>query len=238
MVDDAREPRPDPLRAEGDLRATSRAATLATVVAVTALGALGLAIGADAWSVLAWLALAAPAAGHLVARAASTRRGTFVAWCAPPVLWALLVVALASRSAAPPAWPGALAVCGLYALGLATGRVGRSGAAGAGVWLAALALLAGAPMGWGVVTRPWPPEIAAFLLDLSPLSVVLESAGADWMRHPAVYDPAGTLDIGPQMRVAWRGTLAGPGLLVLGCAALGAAVVSRPRSLAPARKDS
>lgn len=233
---------------------------LPALLGATVLGALGLTIARDAWSVLAWLALAAPAAGHVVTSArvplrdasrphdrrhpAATLATRCAALLAPPLVWAAIVAWLARGSAAPPEPLGALAILGLYALGLATGRAGAahdrasSGLAGAGVWLALLALLAGAPMGWGVVSQPWPPDVAARLLDLSPLSVVLESAGADWMRHPAVYDPAGTLDIGPQMRVAWRGTLAGPGLLVVGCAALGAAVVLRPRVPASTRKDS
>ena len=39
----------------------------------------------------------------------------------------------------------------------------------------------------------------------------------DWMRHPAVYDAAGTADIGPELRTGRRSWLAAVVLLVVGC---------------------
>ncbi|MHC4378314.1 MAG: hypothetical protein ACYS26_17060, partial [Planctomycetota bacterium] len=69
------------------------------------------------------------------------------------------------------------------------------------------------PAGWAQGT----PERAALLLDLSPASWAFEVAGVDWMRHPAVYDPAGT-DWFSGSRAPWSSGLAGPLALVLGCA--------------------
>lgn len=60
------------------------------------------------------------------------------------------------------------------------------------------------------------PERAALLLDLSPATLAFEVAGVDWMRHPAVYEPAGT-DWFSGSRAPWSAGLAGPLALVLGC---------------------
>jgi hypothetical protein len=63
-----------------------------------------------------------------------------------------------------------------------------------------------------------PPALAARLLDLSPVTLLAECSGLDWMRHPAVYAPAGAADIDPATRVAFSGALAGPIAFVVGCA--------------------
>ena len=74
-----------------------------------------------------------------------------------------------------------------------------------------------APTLGGALERPWPPSVTARLLDASPVAWVAESAGIDWMRHPAVYDAAGTAHIGPDLRSGRRSWLAAVGLLVVGC---------------------
>jgi hypothetical protein len=53
----------------------------------------------------------------------------------------------------------------------------------------------------------------------------MECAGVDWLRHPAIYEPAGALDIDPGLRQPFRGKLAGPALLLLGCALAALGVV-------------
>jgi hypothetical protein len=68
-----------------------------------------------------------------------------------------------------------------------------------------------------MLEEPWPPEVASVLLDASPVAWASESAGIDWMRHPAVYDAAGTADIGPDLRTGKRSWLAAVVLLVVGC---------------------
>ena len=94
------------------------------------------------------------------------------------------------------------------------------------VWVASGALLTGlpgrvervpkapsAPAGWAQSA----PDRAALLLDISPATWAFEVAGVDWMRHPAVYEPAGT-DWFSGSRRPWSGGVAGPLALVLGCA--------------------
>ncbi|MCA8979298.1 MAG: hypothetical protein H6831_07815 [Planctomycetes bacterium] len=186
--------------------------------------------GAERGSVLAlaWAALAAPAAGQLAGaeRCADVRRFA-------PLLVALAVLyAFAAFTAAPVSAWAALVICGLFLLGLATGRATDGRWTGAGLWFALTLALSGAATGFGQLARPWPPELTAHLLDVSPVSLVLESAGVDWMRHPALYDPAGTLDIGPELRLAWRGKVAGPALFVVGCCALAVSSAWRARRAA------
>ncbi|MEM7516737.1 MAG: hypothetical protein AAF368_07415 [Planctomycetota bacterium] len=62
------------------------------------------------------------------------------------------------------------------------------------------------------------PEIAARLLDVSPLSLVVECGGVDWLRQPLVYEWSGGADIGPLLRTPYSAVLAAPGALVVGCA--------------------
>ena len=93
------------------------------------------------------------------------------------------------------------------------------------------ACLDGAAVGWGIVEPrpPWSPELTAFLLDLSPRTLVLEAGGVDWMRHDAIYGPAGTDRLGPGIRTAWDGSVAGPLLLVVGCVAAAVRCGARAR---------
>lgn len=183
--------------------------------------------GPSAGSVLAlaWAALAAPSAGHLSGAVRCSALRQF----APLVIGLVVLFAFAALRGAPASLWSALALAGLYALGVATGRATQNAWCGAGLWLAVCGALAGSAIGFGQLARPWQPELAACLLDISPLSLVLESAGVDWMRHPALYDPAGTLDIGPELRQAWRGMVAGPALFVVGCFALAASSACRAR---------
>ena len=91
----------------------------------------------------------------------------------------------------------------------------------------------GAASGWGRLqpAPPWSPGVASVLLDLSPRSLLMESGGVDWMRHPAVYEPVGTDRIGPGLRSVYAGPVAGSLTLLVGCMALAARrVLSRRRA--------
>lgn len=165
---------------------------------------------------LAWLALWALPAGVLAA-------GLGRAALLPPLGWAAVVCTAPTGPWAAPA------LAGLFSAGCALGharpatRVGDSGVA-----LLVLALLAGLPALGGLTEpAPWSPALTARLLDLSPVVLVVESAGVDWLRHPAVYGPAGGDALGPDLRGPWSGALAGPVLLLVGCALLAATVARR-----------
>jgi hypothetical protein len=195
----------------------ARGGALGVGLGVGLAGALPLVFGVDAARSLAWAALWAVPAGVLVARA-----GSRVA--APLALGAPLAALLVLRDFPRPL--GALgAVLGLAALGVALGRATSAAARWrvAGLALACAALLAGLPAGGGLAAgAPWSAPVTARLLDLSPVVLAEEAAGFDWLRHPAVYEPAGADAIGPDLRVA-RGMLAGWVLLVVGCALAGVA---------------
>lgn len=191
---------------------------------IGALGALpGSRGSSDPVALLAWLSMWSLAAGVL---AGASRAPLWPMAPVVPALWMGLlgIVAAGSARVVPaPAW-SALAWSGLFGVGFALGRLwperrwriasacfvacGVSNAlAISGAWLAA----------------PFPPALAARLLDLAPATLLAECAGLDWMRHPAIYEPAGALDIDPALRVAWRGMLAGPIVFLVGCAAAFAA---------------
>lgn len=232
-VDPVRSPAPRP--APPALR---RAALLALV------GLLGLLPGGagalDPVALAAWLALVALPLGVLSGGALVA--GGAAAWLAalgPPLPWAALLLwtagAGAGASRLPAPLPALIAIGGLWALGLGLGAAGGPArawrlAALAALWGLALALL---PTGGGALAQPWPPYLAARLLDLSPLAFVLERGGLDWMRHPWVYDALGAADIGPDLRAAGSGALA-PGLLaVVGCSLVAASWAVRRRSSRP-----
>jgi hypothetical protein len=146
-------------------------------------------------------------------------------WPMAPVVPALwmgvvgLVAAGSTRVLPAPAW-AALAWTGLFGAGFAIGRLTPSmrWRVASTCFLACAALNALSIAGtW--LASPLPPAIAARLLDLSPATLLGECAGLDWMRHPAIYEPAGALDIDPSLRVAWRGMLAGPSVFLVGCGA-------------------
>jgi hypothetical protein len=142
-----------------------------------------------------------------------------------PAVWtgALAFADAASpRDLPSPAW-AALAVGGLHALGLGLGRAcGRSADAAAGALALATFAACALPLAPALSAVPLSPELRARLVDLSPATLVAECAGLDWLRHPAVYEGSGTYDLDPSLRSAWRGALAGPLVLVLGCAAAAA----------------
>jgi len=153
-------------------------------------------------------------------------------------------VASSPVGAAWGALPGrgaALAVLsGLFLTGaaLAPTRAEPAARARAGIGRAALLLLIcwcadGAAAGWGVLrpAPPWSPEVASWLLDLSPETLLMESAGVDWMRHPAVYEAAGTDRIGPGLRAVFVGPVAGSATLLVGCAATAARALMRRRAI-------
>jgi hypothetical protein len=188
------------------------------VAAVGALGALpGARSGADPVALLAWLALWSAPAGFLCG-AAAIAIGPLA--LLPPGAWTglyAIVDGLSPRDLPSPAW-AALAWTGLYAAGFGLGRMSpRARFSGAGALFLLSGLLCALPIAPGLLGGPLPPPVSARLLDLSPLSLLAECAGLDWMRHRAVYDTAGTANIDPSLRIAYRGMLAGPIVFVVGC---------------------
>lgn len=172
----------------------------------------------DPVALLVWLAFLAPAVGVL----AGGRRLSFWPLAASiPGAWMLLLVAvdaLAPRDLDTPVW-AAFAASGLFALGFALGRAirpERCVPASAAV-LGAAALLVLAPVAGGYLRAPWPGGASALLLDASPATLLAECAGVDWLRHPAIYDAAGSADIDPRSRSPYSGPLAAGIVLVLGC---------------------
>ena len=199
-------------------------AELACLAACAAAGALGLLPGAagpnDPVTLLGWLALFAPAAGVL---RGARGPGLFPFALAVPGAWGLLLVfalSTSERVIPSPLWP-ACVLAGLFAAGFALGRRARAplGAAG-GVLLIGL-VLSGASVGFGLAAGGAElarrhPAAAARLVDLSPLVLVFDSAGWDWTHaQPEVYARSGVEWF---QRRPYRGSLAGPGALVVGCA--------------------
>lgn len=195
---------------------------LALGAAIASLGAVGALPGArgasDPLALAAWLAIAAAPAGFL---AGASRLPVWPPGLLAPAAWMGLfafVDGFSPRDVPSPAW-AALAWTALYVAGLGLGRR----AEGARFVGACALLLAGAAASalplWGAFARaPLSAPVAARALDLSPAVFVLECAGVDLARHPAVYDAAATVDIDPSLRTPWRGSLASPLALVLGCA--------------------
>ena len=193
---------------------------LTSLVVVLALVLAGLAGGFGApVAILAWLALTATGCGAWMGRWARKP----AAWV-PPLVWA---AALFFTRGVPDPLSASLTIAALYAAGM-----------GLGAWLspehaagAALLLVGGlslAPTFGGRLERPWPPEVTSVLLDISPVAWASESGGIDWMRHPAVYDAAGTADIGPNLRTGRRSWLAAVVVLVLGCLS---SLAAQPRAV-------
>jgi hypothetical protein len=197
------------------------AASLSIAFATAAVGALGALPGSragpDPVALLAWLSLWAMPAGFACGAA-----GLSLWPLAPvvPAIWMGLIAFVdgaSMRDLGTPTW-SALAFSGLFAAGLGLGRLApRALWWGVGALLLAGGFFAILPAGGGILDRPLPAHVNALLLDLSPTTLLAECAGLDWMRHPAMYDAAGTVDIDPSMRTAWRGILAGPAVFLLGC---------------------
>ncbi len=172
----------------------------------------------DPVALLVWLSLVAPAVGV----ACSALRLRF--WPAAvlvPATWMFLIVfadALSARDLPRPIWSGC-AIAGLFSLGFALGSLPtRSTWRTAGIILLVNALLCALPLSGGFLRDHPPAQVNARLLDLSPATLVVESSGVDWMRHPAIYDAASTSDIDPILRSAYDGRLAGGLVFVVGCA--------------------
>jgi len=220
-------------RSERDSQALRDLGRSLGLAAVGLVGALPLESGpagraSDPLLLLAWLALCAAPCGAALGLL-GLRPWPFGA--AVIGAWGTLIVGVAgtaAREVPTPLW-GVLALAGCMAFGAALARCVRNEASCA-LSLGALGLgLALWPVAPGISGLPWPPSLASLALDLSPVSLVVEASGLDWMRTAGVYDPAGTDRL---ERAPWAGELAGPGALVLGCAALGFAVLVR-RSLSP-----
>jgi hypothetical protein len=194
------------------------ASSLVTACVLALPGLAPLALTGDPLASCAWLAIAAAPLGVLCAAC-----GLAVwPWSAMvPAAWmaALALACTASTRVLPtPAWAGATWT-GLFLAGWALGRSAPRAAwrSSAVCALAALALSA-LPIGIGLADGAFSPGATARLLDLAPTTWVVESAGVDWLRHPAVYEPARAFDLGPELRAPFRGALAGPSILLVGCA--------------------
>lgn len=182
---------------------------------------------ADPIALLLWLAVAAPALGVL---AGGTDLPGWPWSAAIPAGWMLgfaLCAATSRRVVPTPVWP-ALVWTGTFFAGWALGRArGSASVRNAAVVAIAALVLCALPVGAGLVDAPFTPEATARMLDLAPTSWLVESAGVDWMRHPSVYEPAHAFDVGPELRSSFRGALAGPLAVLVGCALAFAAARAR-----------
>ncbi|HJP00281.1 MAG TPA: hypothetical protein QF764_00755 [Planctomycetota bacterium] len=179
----------------------------------------------DPVALLAWLALVSTGLGILAG--AWLPRVTALLVLLP---WWAAVHGIGLNSGLPDPSGAWWAVAGLFTLGWGVGLVcRRSAMRAAGAAFLLCGLLTALPGGGGELARPWSPPVAARLLDLSPVAVVLECGGLDFMRHPEVYGPAGTMDFGPELRSAWRAPGAAVPLLLLGLAFAGLAFLRAPR---------
>jgi len=188
-------------------------ATLVSVALGLALLA-GRALAPGPVPALAWAALAAAPLGAWV----GARR--LVPLLALPAAWLLLEPGPRAGGALVALIGLALLGAGLTSLAIRRAPGARATVAGslllAGAVLTALPILAGPGSGPG-----WDPVLVAGLLDLSPVTLVVEAAGHDWLRDPAIYDRAGGDAIGPGLRAPLGPLAAGVPALV-GCGALGA----------------
>lgn len=186
----------------------------------------------DAHAALVWWTLWAVPVGVLAGAAVSPVRSALGAALG---LLALLVLLASFGSREVPSVIGAaLVLVGSLGLGVGLGAlVGRAGALqAAGLSLCVALLLAGLPTGGGLFPTPpavQRPALGSLLLDLSPLSWTLESAGVDWERHPAIYGPAGT-DWFSGERRPFRGSLFGPLALLVGALAAVGGTAHRART--------
>jgi len=206
----------------------------AAVAGWALVGALPLALGwTDPGACWSWPALLTLPAGWQL----GARRATH-AWLVP-LAWALAArLALGSDAGAVDVAAAAAALAGLLAAawGLAAGFACAAWP-GAGVALLASALASAAALRGTWAGESWSeagsPRLAAALLDAAPPSLVAEVAGVDWMRHPAVYEPAGS-EWFSDRRAPYRAELAAPTVLLVGCAL---AALGRRRSGVVARRD-
>ena len=177
----------------------------------------------DPVAYLAWAVLSAPAAGVLVGAhgMAALHGASPAAGYTLGLIWSDM---LGEADLPTPLW-AALFVAGLYLSGLALGRLvpGR-GVAVAGLVLLGGLLLSGGSVQWGLGgagAGSWAgsrPGLARVLLELSPLVGAYDCAGLDWTRaQPEMYRLSGVEWV---VRRPWRGSLAGPLSIVVGCTLL------------------
>jgi len=195
-------PAASPPNSEPAREALARQLLLA--LAFGALGALGTLAGAhgpDPLAALAWIAILALPCG-LACGALALRPWPFAA--SVPALWMMelaLAGAFSERTLGTPLF-AALGWTGIFAAGWGIGRGFGVGARSVAVGACFSILLAVLPSAGAFLDRPWPPSVAARLLDVSPVAICMECAGV----------------IDPGLRQPFRGKLAGPALLLLGCA--------------------
>jgi hypothetical protein len=223
-----RQGRPDP----------RRLAVLAASAAAGALGACpGVAGALDPVTALGWMALLAPAAGALCG---ASGIAFFPLAALVPMVWTIFLAALeagAARGFPTLAWAGC-ALEGLFALGLALGTRTRTALATAGALLLLGLALASAATGFGLLAggaelARTEPRLAALLLDGSPTVLAFECAGWDWVHaQPELYARGGVEWI---QRRPYAGNLAGPAVLVVGCAL--AILARRPDGTAALPRD-
>ncbi|MCY2960493.1 MAG: hypothetical protein NTY35_10045 [Planctomycetota bacterium] len=203
-------------------RAPDHARHLVVALALAALALPGALPGSrgepDPVAFLVWIALVAAPVGAL---AGGSRLPAWPHGAAIPGAWMLVLVAVDALGARDLDTPlgAALAASGLFALGFALGRwLPRARTFAVSAVLAGLsASLIFAPVAGAVLGAPWPGGATARLLDASPATLLAECAGVDWLRHPAIYDAAGSADIDPRTRSPYSPVLAAGIVLVLGC---------------------
>lgn len=196
---------------------------------------LGLGLGLLAWGARWWGVGPVPVlvAGALLAPALGARLGSRCQWGLHLTLASAGVLMFWVLDSRVNSWGAAGAWAGLLMLGRGLGAVlvGRCGgdvrSVAAAVFLGA-ALLSALPGGAGRVSSgAFSPQTTVWMLDLSPATLMVESAGIDWLRYPAVYGPAGGDAIGPDLRIPWNawgwapipgGVLAGGVLSLVGYA--------------------
>ena len=219
---------------------------------MTCLAVLAPGLGVDAAQGLTWfsqLAALTPAAGVVAGALAGGEREAST----PPSLLqrrgVRLIIAAAAMGSAVACSPAGAAVSGLTGRGpahavhllgvaLSPAQLELAGRLRAAIGRAALLVLIGwcadgAAAGWGILRPipPWSPGVTSWLLDLSPRTLLMESAGLDWMRHPAMYEAAGTDRLGPGLRTVFAGPVAGSTTLLVGCAALAGRALIRRRAV-------
>jgi len=206
-------------RDEAESRAHARDFAGALILASLALpGALPGSRGApDPIAFFTWIAFTAAAIGAL---AGGRRLPLWPHAAAIPSVWMFVVVsvdALGPRDLPTPLW-ASIAASGLFAFGYAVGRITRfeQRFAVAGWMLALAVVLVLMPVSGGILRAAWPGTATEVLLDASPATLLAECAGIDWLRHPAVYDAAGTADLDPSSRSPYSPALAASLVAVLG----------------------
>ena len=177
----------------------------------------------DPVAFLAWATLSAPAVGVLVGSygIGAFYGATVAAGYTLGLIWSDV---LGEADLPQPLW-AALLVAGLYLSGMGLGRrVPGRGLPAAGVVLLGGLLLSGASVQWGLggdEAGSWAaryPGLARVFLEASPLVLAYDCAGVDWTHGQAdMYRLSGVEWF---VRRPWRGILAGPLSIVVGCALL------------------